>query len=98
MNTRNDHRFANASLIGLGLLVIGGAFAYAGAPTPTAEPVTHTVEATPTPPAPTGPRACVSEDEVPASGDCVWWADTMGNGEGRSFVAHDDGSVTYIAE
>ena len=98
MNTRNDHRFVNASLIGLGLLVIGGAFAYAGAPTPTSEPITHTVEATPTPPAPTEPRACVSEDEVPASGDCIWWADTMGNGEGRSFVAHDDGSVTYIAE
>ena len=98
MNTRNDNRFVNASLIGLGLLAIGGAFAYAGAPTPEPAPASHVVAATPTPTAPVELRACVSEDEVPASGDCIWWADTMGNGEGRSFVAHDDGSVTYIAE
>ena len=100
MNTRNDHRFVNASLIGLGLLVIGGAFAYAGAPTSEPLPAGHTVVTapTPTPPAPTEPRACISEDEVPESGDCIWRADTMGNGEGRSFVAHEDGSVTYIAE
>ena len=93
MNTRNDHRFVNASLIGLGLLVIGGAFAYAGAPTSEPLPAGHAVVT-----APTEPRACISEDEVPESGDCIWWADTMGNGEGRSFVAHNDGSVTYIAE
>ena len=98
MNTRNDNRFVNASLIGLGLLAIGGAFAYAGAPTSEPSPASHVVAATPTPAAPVEPRACISEDEVPASGDCIWWADTMGNGEGRSFVAHDDGSVTYIAE
>lgn len=99
MNTRNDHRFVNISLAVAGMAAIGAAFAYAGAPVPVAEPVTHTVEATPTPQSytvPSEPRACVSEDEVPATGSCVWWADEMGNGEGLSFVAHADGSVTYI--
>jgi hypothetical protein len=36
---------------------------------------------------------CVNED---SDGDCFWMADTMGNGEGRSFV--ELAGVTYYAE
>lgn len=101
MNTRNDHRFVNVTLTVAGMAAIGAAFAYAGAPTPEPMPASHVVEATPTPQHYTVPgelRACVSEDEVPAVGSCVWRADEQGNGEGLSFIAHTDGSVTYIAE
>lgn len=38
------------------------------------------------------PPECVTEDST----RCVWDADERGNGEGRSFVAHADGTVTYI--
>lgn len=34
---------------------------------------------------------CPTEDSV----SCYWDASTRGNGEGRSFIAHADGSVTY---
>lgn len=102
MNTRNDHRFVTLSLSVLAIGGIGMGIGYMGAPTPEPVPASHVVEVTPTPttqsytvPA-SEPRACLTEDEVPASGDCIWWADTMGNGEGLSFVAHEDGSVTYI--
>lgn len=94
-----DKVFAGACIIA-GLA--GGAwFAdVATSTSPAPVPTTHTVEATPTPQTYTvpasEPRACLTEDEVPATGDCIWWADTMGNGEGLSFVAHSDGSVTYI--
>ena len=38
--------------------------------------------------------ACESEDQE--YGPCLWNARTMGNGQGRSFVVEEDGSVSYL--
>lgn len=38
--------------------------------------------------------ACESEDQE--YGPCLWDARTMGNGQGRSFVVEEDGSVSYL--
>jgi len=35
---------------------------------------------------------CEYEDSV----SCVWDAETMGNGQGQSFVSDKDGNITYI--
>ena len=37
---------------------------------------------------------CESEDQE--YGPCLWDARTMGNGQGRSFVVEEDGSVSYL--
>lgn len=37
--------------------------------------------------------ACEYEDST----NCVWDARHMGNGIGRSFIVHEDGSVTYVS-
>ena len=63
------------------LVGIGAAFAYVGAPSPAPMP---------------SYEACPSEDYVPAGAPCVWDASTQGSGEGRSFVAFNDGSVSYL--
>lgn len=73
------------SLSGLSLQVEQST-ASAATPTPTA-----TAEATPTP-SPTLPP-CPTED----SDNCYWDAQTMGNGEGQSFVTQD-GETTYVDE
>lgn len=36
---------------------------------------------------------CATED---APGPCYWDAQIMGNGEGRSFLVHEDGTVQYL--
>lgn len=36
---------------------------------------------------------CRSED---SPGRCVWDAQHRGNGQGRSFIAHRDGSLTFV--
>lgn len=41
-----------------------------------------------------GTPACESEDQE--YGPCLWDARTMGNGQGRSFVVEEDGSVSYL--
>ena len=38
--------------------------------------------------------ACESEDQE--YGPCLWDARTMGNGQGRSFIVEEDGSVSYL--
>ena len=38
--------------------------------------------------------ACESEDQE--FGPCLWDARTMGNGQGRSFILEEDGSVSYL--
>lgn len=38
--------------------------------------------------------ACESEDQ--GFGPCLWDARTMGNGQGRSFILEEDGSVSYL--
>lgn len=38
--------------------------------------------------------ACDSEDQE--YGPCLWNARTMGNGQGRSFIVEEDGSVSYL--
>lgn len=38
--------------------------------------------------------ACESED--PEYGPCLWDARSMGNGQGRSFIVEEDGSVSYL--
>ena len=38
--------------------------------------------------------ACESEDQE--YGPCLWNARTMGNGQGRSFIIEEDGSVSYL--
>lgn len=38
--------------------------------------------------------ACESEDQE--YGPCLWDARSMGNGQGRSFVVEEDGSVSYL--
>lgn len=38
--------------------------------------------------------ACESEDQE--FGPCLWDARTMGNGQGRSFIVEEDGSVSYL--
>ena len=38
--------------------------------------------------------ACESEDQE--YGPCLWNARTMGNGQGRSFIVEEDGSVSYL--
>lgn len=38
--------------------------------------------------------ACASEDQE--YGPCLWDARTMGNGQGRSFIVEEDGSVSYL--
>ena len=63
------------------LVGIGAAFAYVGAPSPAPMP---------------SYEACPSEDYVPAGTPCVWSAALQVNGEGRSFVAFNDGSVSYL--
>ena len=63
------------------LVGIGAAFAYVGAPSPAPMP---------------SYEACPSEDYVPAGAPCVWSAALQGNGEGRSFVTFNDGSVSYL--
>lgn len=42
-----------------------------------------------------GYEPCATEDSV---GPCYWDADTMGNGEGRSFVVEPDGQVIYVSD
>lgn len=44
----------------------------------------HDLASTPLP-------ACATEDAV----SCHWDAATQGNGQGRSFDAHADGTITY---
>ena len=63
------------------LVGIGAAFAYVGAPSPAPMPAYE---------------ACPSEDYVPTGAPCVWNAALQGNGGGRSFVAFEDGSVSYL--
>ena len=63
------------------LVGIGAAFAYVGAPSPAPMP---------------SYEACPTEDYVPTGAPCVWDASSQGNGEGRSFVAFNDGSVSYL--
>ncbi len=41
-----------------------------------------------------GMVACESEDQE--FGPCLWDARTMGNGQGRSFIVEEDGSVSYL--
>lgn len=41
-----------------------------------------------------GTPAC--EDEGQEFGPCLWDARTMGNGQGRSFIVEEDGSVSYL--
>lgn len=41
-----------------------------------------------------GMAAC--EDEGQEYGPCLWDARTMGNGQGRSFIVEEDGSVSYL--
>lgn len=41
-----------------------------------------------------GTPACKSEDQE--FGPCLWDARTMGNGQGRSFILEEDGSVSYL--
>ena len=41
-----------------------------------------------------GTPACESEDQE--YGPCLWDARTMGNGQGRSFIVEEDGSVSYL--
>lgn len=41
---------------------------------------------------PTALPACQTEDSI----NCVWNAESQGNGYGRSFVAHADGTVEYL--
>lgn len=41
-----------------------------------------------------GVAAC--EDEGQEFGPCLWDARTMGNGQGRSFIVEEDGSVSYL--
>ncbi|QFG25415.1 hypothetical protein [Actinomadura sp. WMMB 499] len=36
---------------------------------------------------------CVTED---SPGPCYWDAEIQGNGEGRSFLVHADGTVQYL--
>lgn len=36
---------------------------------------------------------CAAEDQQ--TGPCFWDADRRGNGEGRSFYLHTDGTVTF---
>lgn len=36
------------------------------------------------------------EDEGQEFGPCLWDARTMGNGQGRSFIVEEDGSVSYL--
>ncbi len=48
-------------------------------------PTTDTLGSTAYPP-------CAAEDSTV----CHWDASTRGNGEGRSFLAHADGTVTYL--
>lgn len=38
--------------------------------------------------------ACESEDQE--YGPCLWGARSMGNGQGRSFIVEEDGSVSYL--
>ena len=38
--------------------------------------------------------ACESEDQE--FGPCLWGARSMGNGQGRSFIVEEDGSVSYL--
>lgn len=38
--------------------------------------------------------ACESEDQE--YGPCLWNARTMGNGQGRSFIVEEDGSVSFL--
>ena len=38
--------------------------------------------------------ACESEDQE--YGPCLWDARSMGNGQGRSFIVEEDGSVSYL--
>ena len=63
------------------LVGIGAAFAYVGAPSPAPMPAYE---------------ACPSEDYVPTGAPCVWNAALQGNSGGRSFVAFEDGSVSYL--
>ena len=60
---------------------IGAAFAYVGAPSPAPMP---------------SYEACPTEDYVPTGTPCVWDASEHGNNEGRSFVAFNDGSISYL--
>ena len=41
-----------------------------------------------------GTPAC--EDEGQEFGPCLWDARSMGNGQGRSFIVEEDGSVSYL--
>lgn len=41
-----------------------------------------------------GMVAC--EDEGQEFGPCLWGARTMGNGQGRSFIVEEDGSISYL--
>ena len=41
-----------------------------------------------------GTPACESEDQE--YGPCLWDARSMGNGQGRSFIIEEDGSVSYL--
>ena len=41
-----------------------------------------------------GTPACESEGQE--YGPCLWDARTMGNGQGRSFIVEEDGSVSYL--
>ena len=41
-----------------------------------------------------GTPACESEDQE--YGPCLWDARSMGNGQGRSFILEEDGSVSYL--
>ena len=83
----------NVAAFAVGALAIGGFsaavvdhYVNAPAPTPTASSAPVTVRSeTPLP-------GCEEED----SNGCVWAADWMGNGEGKSFYADDNGNVTYI--
>ena len=63
------------------LVGIGAALAYVGAPSPAPMPAYE---------------ACPTEDYVPTGAPCVWNAALQGNGGGRSFVAFEDGSVSYL--
>lgn len=38
--------------------------------------------------------SCESEDQE--YGPCLWDARTMGNGQGRSFIVEEDGSISYL--
>ena len=41
-----------------------------------------------------GMTACESEDQE--FGPCLWDARSMGNGQGRSFIVEEDGSISYL--